>query len=415
MKLTKPFIDSLNYTDPSKPEFYWDSEISGFGIKIGARSKSYVFQGRVGRKTLRIKIGDVKNWKLKEAKDQAKEFAVICNNGINPLHEKAKRISEAEQKDAFNKKQNIKFSEAWEVYLAENKSGWSERSYKDHIEMSRGGLDPSKNKIYKPQPISELLELKLSELTQELFTDWLHRNNSFRKTSTSKSFRLVRAFLNWCKEDKRYSNLAPEDSYESKKVKKDVQKTRAKKDCLLKEQLKPWFEEILKIENKKLGFIFVFALLTGARKNEVLTLEWKNLDFRWKTIHLRDKVNNDGRIIPMTKYIEYILKELRKIKDSTYVFSSTKSETGHIVNPYKELNKIRKSLHINITIHGLRRSFETLSGWIELPKGVTHQVSGHAADTLTEKHYVVRPLDMLRMYLQGYEDWLLEVSEVKYY
>src|SRR5690606_36154884 len=122
MKLTKPFIDSLNYTDPSKPEFYWDSEISGFGIKIGARSKSYVFQGRVGRKTLRIKIGDVKNWKLKEAKDQAKEFAVICNNGINPLHEKAKRISEAEQKDAFNKKQNIKFSEAWEVYLAENKS-----------------------------------------------------------------------------------------------------------------------------------------------------------------------------------------------------------------------------------------------------------------------------------------------------
>lgn len=412
MIFTKPFINSLPYTEANKPSFYWDNEVSGFGLKVGSRSKSYIFQGRVGRKTIRIKIGDAKDWKLKDAKDQAKKFAVLCNDGINPLHEKSKRISESEELDALNKRKNIKFSEAWEIYLAENKSGWSERSYQDHLEMSRGGFDPIKNKVYKPQPIYELLELKLSELTQEFLIEWLQRNNSVRRTSTSKSYRLVRAFLNWCKEDKSYSNIVTEGSYDSTKVKKNVQKTKAKRDCLLREQLKPWFTEISKIENNKISFIFIFALLTGARKNEILSLEWKDLDFKWKTIRLKDKVEENGRIIPMTRYIEYILKELRKNKDSDYVFSSTKSNTGHIVNPYKEFDKVRKTLHINITLHGLRRSFETLSGWTKIPKGVTHQVSGHKADTITELHYTVRPLDMLRMHLQGYENWIIKNAEI---
>ncbi|MCU4304797.1 integrase family protein [Acinetobacter ursingii] len=412
MKLTKPCIDSLDFTDPTKPEFHWDSEVSGFGVKVSSKSKSYVFQGRVGRKTIRVKIGDVKNWKLKDARDQAKRLSVLCNDGINPLHEKAERISQTEEQDIQLKKQNIKFKDAWKKYLEENKTKWRERSYLDHIEMARGGFDPYTNKTYKPQPIHELLELKLSELTKDFFVNWLDKNNQFRKTSTSKSYRLVRAFLNWCEEEEAYSNIIPKDSYSSKKVKRDVQKTKAKNDCLLKEQLKPWFKEILEIENKKISVFFIFALLTGARKNEILTLEWKNIDFKWKTIHLKDKVNDEGRTIPMTKYIESNLKELKRHTDSVFVFSSERSETGHIVNPYKELEKIRKNLHINITIHGLRRSFETLSGWIELPKGVTHQISGHKADSITEKHYTVRPMDMLRMHMQGFEDWILEIAEI---
>src|SRR5690606_17413173 len=133
MIFTKPFIDSIQFTDPSKPAFYWDSEVAGFGLKVGGKSKSYIFQGRVGKKTIRIKIGDVKNWKLKEAKDQARKYAVQCNEGINPQHEKTKRINESEQKDAFIKKQNIKFHEAWKIYLAEHESKWRPRSYQDHL------------------------------------------------------------------------------------------------------------------------------------------------------------------------------------------------------------------------------------------------------------------------------------------
>lgn len=414
MIFTKPFIDSIQFTDPSKPAFYWDSEVAGFGLKVGGKSKSYIFQGRVGKKTIRIKIGDVKNWKLKEAKDQARKYAVQCNEGINPQHEKTKRINESEQKDAFIKKQNIKFHEAWKIYLAEHESKWRPRSYQDHLEMSRGGYDQSTDRTYKPQPIYELLNIKLSDLNRDLFSDWLQRNNQFRATSTSKSYRLIRAFLNWCEGEEQFSGVIPKDSYLAKKVKKDVQKIKAKKDCLLKEQLKLWFEEVQKIKNKRMAFILQFGLITGARKTEILELKWQYIDFKWKTIHLKDKNEDDGRTIPMTNYIEQLLKELKKLKDSDLPFVlSSRSETGHIVNPYKELAKVKQTLQLKISIHGLRRSFETLSGWIDLPKGVTHQISGHAADTITEKHYTVRPMDMLRMHMQGYEDWLLAHAEFK--
>lgn len=409
MIFTKPFIDSIQFTDPSKPAFYWDSEVTGFGLKVGGKSKSYIFQGRVGRKTIRIKIGDVKNWKLKEAKDLAKKYTVQCNEGINPKYEKIRKIEESEKKDALAKKQNIRFEDAWKLYLHEQKSSWKARTYQDHIDMSRGGYNPLNNKTYKPQPIYEFLEIKLSDLNKEFIIEWLQRNNKIRPTSTSKSYRMIRAFLNWCEEEEHFRGIIPKDSYTSKKIKKDVQKTKAKKDCLLKEQIKPLFEEINKISNKKIAFMYQFALLTGARKTEILTLEWKKIDFRWKTIHLRDKNDKAGRTIPMTKHIEKLLKDLKNNNndDSPYVMSSLKSKTGHIVNPYKDLSKIRKKLQITITLHGFRRSFETLSGWIKLPKGITHQISGHAADSITEKHYTVRPMDMLRMHMQGYEEWFL--------
>ena len=411
MNLTKPKIEKLPFTDPSTPAFYWDDVISGFGVKVGARSKTYIFQGRVGRKSIRIKIANVNDMRLDEAKEKAKKYAVQCNEGINPLHEKAKKISAADQHDLVIKKQNIRFREAWEVYLAENKPNWRERSYKDHIDMARGGRDPINNKEYKPQPIFELLDLKLSELTRDVFIDWILKNAD-RNTSLLKSFRLTRAFLNWCEDDERYCEIIPKDSYNSKRVKKLLPKPQAKKDCLLKEQLEPWFKEMSKIKNEKVSFLFNFSLITGARKNEILALKWTDIDFKWKTIKLNDKVEDTGRIIPLTEYIETNLKKLRKSSDSIFVFSSDTSESGQIVNPYKDFYKARDNLQIDITIHGLRRSFETLSGWINLPKGITHQISGHKADSITERHYTVRPMDMLRMHMQSYENWILEEAKL---
>ncbi|WP_227604583.1 tyrosine-type recombinase/integrase [Acinetobacter sp. TGL-Y2] len=277
--------------------------------------------------------------------------------------------------------------------------------------MARGGRDPINNKEYKPQPIFELLDLKLSELTRDVFIDWILKNSD-RNTSLLKSFRLTRAFLNWCEDDERYCEIIPKDSYNSKRLKKLLPKPQAKKDCLLKEQLEPWFKEISKIKNEKISFLFNFALITGARKNEILALKWEDIDFKWKTIKLNDKVEDAGRSIPLTEYIETNLKKLRKSSDSTFVFSSHLSESGQIVNPYKDFYKARENLKIDITIHGLRRSFETLSGWINLPKGITHQISGHKADSITEKHYTVRPMDMLRMHMQGFENWILEEAKL---
>jgi intergrase/recombinase len=56
----------------------------------------------------------------------------------------------------------------------------------------------------------------------------------------------------------------------------------------------------------------------------------------------------------------------------------------------------------------LRRSFGTLSEWVEVPVGVVAQIQGHAPSALAEKHYRRRPLDLLRVWHTKIEAWILE-------
>ena len=68
---------------------------------------------------------------------------------------------------------------------------------------------------------------------------------------------------------------------------------------------------------------------------------------------------------------------------------------------------------IKLTPHGLRRSYETLAIWTKIDKGVLAQIAGHKPSALVDKHYTVRPMDMLIEALQEYEDWILESAKQK--
>ena len=60
-----------------------------------------------------------------------------------------------------------------------------------------------------------------------------------------------------------------------------------------------------------------------------------------------------------------------------------------------------------ITLHGLRRSFKSLTEWLECPAGVVAQIMGHKPSATAEKHYTVRPLDLLRVHHERIEAWIL--------
>ena len=62
----------------------------------------------------------------------------------------------------------------------------------------------------------------------------------------------------------------------------------------------------------------------------------------------------------------------------------------------------------HLSIHGLRRSFGTLCEWVEMPAGIAAQIQGHKPSATAEKHYRRRPLDLLRMWHQKAEAWMLE-------
>ena len=67
-----------------------------------------------------------------------------------------------------------------------------------------------------------------------------------------------------------------------------------------------------------------------------------------------------------------------------------------------------------LTIHGLHRSFKSLTEWLEIPAGVVAQIMGHKPSATAEKHYIVRPLDLLRMHHERIETWILEQAGVTF-
>jgi integrase len=67
-----------------------------------------------------------------------------------------------------------------------------------------------------------------------------------------------------------------------------------------------------------------------------------------------------------------------------------------------------------LTLHGLRRSFASLTEWLEVPAGVVAQIQGHKPSATREKHYIVRPLDLLRVHHERIEAWILEQANVSF-
>ena len=52
-------------------------------------------------------------------------------------------------------------------------------------------------------------------------------------------------------------------------------------------------------------------------------------------------------------------------------------------------------------------------GELEVPAGVVAQIMGHKPSATAEKHYRVRPLDLLRMWHTKIEAWILEQAGIE--
>jgi integrase len=156
-------------------------------------------------------------------------------------------------------------------------------------------------------------------------------------------------------------------------------------------------------------------LLTGARAGEVMGLRWVDINTQWKGLTIRDKVEGT-RVIPLTPYVSQLLHALPRRND--WVFASSHhggAQLKTIARPNVPLSTIAAVMGIEVlTLHGLRRSFKSLTEWLEIPVGVVAQIMGHKPSATAEKHYTVRPLDLLRVHHEKIEAWILEQAGVTF-
>lgn len=116
--------------------------------------------------------------------------------------------------------------------------------------------------------------------------------------------------------------------------------------------------------------------------------------------------------MPLTAYVESLLRTL--LRRNKWVFSSLSSQSGHITDPGIAHRKACAAAGLELTLHGLRCSFASLSEWVEIPGGISAQIQGHAPHGVREQNYIRRSLDLLRLHHKKIEAWILEQGKIEF-
>jgi len=253
----------------------------------------------------------------------------LIEQGIDPREQKRQIVAEQnaakverERQEAEQQVLSALVADVWAEYIEDRRPRWSERHYRDHVTLAQAGGTPVKRGkgVLQEGPLYSLMRLQLADLTPARIEAWLTRQAAERPSMAALSLRLLKAFLNWCGTHEQYK-LAGGNEIITRRTTAILPKKQAKTDCLMKEQLAGWFTAVRQIHNPVIAAYLQALLLTGARREELAGLRWQDVDFRWKSITIRDKVEGE-RTIPLTPFVESLLQLILPVL------------SGHPVKPF---------------------------------------------------------------------------------
>jgi integrase len=422
VNFTAPRVESYQCEAGKGQSILWDSTAPGLGLRATAGGKKqYIFQAKIkGLGTdPRIPIGDPAAWRLPEAREKARQFKLMTDDGQDPrvviAAKRAAEIATTTEQARKSSRESVTLADVWPAYLADRKPKWSDGHYQNHVNLaSAGGIEKKRGKGETVSgPLFPLMPVLLSALTSEKLSEWLATESVKRATNAAQSFRILRALARWTDDIPAYSGLIPTGAFTTRKVRDAVPKGETKEgDSLQREQLAPWFTAVRAISNPVLSAYLQGLLITGARRNELAALRWTDVDFQWNKMNISDKVEG-ARTIPLTPYLSSLLSTLPR--QNEWVFSSSGAESGHIESPTKTHQKALTAAKLpHISIHGLRRTFGTLAEWVDAPTGLVAQIMGHKPSAIAEKHYRRRSIDFLREWHAKIEAWVLTEAKIEW-
>ena len=424
VRLTAGRVDAFTCPAGKTQAFLWDTEAPALALRVTPTGrKTYVFESRLNGATLRLSIGTAADWPLEKARGEAQRLKVLVDSGTDPRElERQQQAAQAAERAAAvakvkaDKVAAVTVGEVWADYLEKRRPFWGDLHYRDHIDKAKAGGLPSGRRgggkqLTKPGPLAALMPLALKDLDQATIERWAANEGKTRPSSARLAWRLLTVFLTWCAEQPEYANLLPDKNpAKTKKAREALGKAGTKSDVLQREQLAAWFAAVQQIQNPVIAACLQMMLLTGARPGEVLALRWEDVNTQWKGISIRDKVEGT-REIPATPYMLHLLAALPRRNE--WVFSSPTSASGCLTEPNNPHTRACAAAGLEgLTLHGLRRSFASLTEWLEVPAGVVAQIQGHKPSATAEKHYKVRPLELLRVHHERIEAWILEQAGI---
>lgn len=400
---------------PEKPQsFVWDEATPHLGLRATPNgAPSYIFQSRFNGKAIRVTIGSPGEWPIPKAQARAREMQRDIDKGRDPREVKAE-ISAADTAERDAKRADaITVGEAWARYVEERRPNWRPLTHRDHLAMASPGGELRKRMPgvrTLPGPLASLMGLRLADLDADAVAAMVAKESKTRPARARLALRMLKAFLRWADLEKDLAGKASPTAASGKKLREAAGKPKVKADYIQREQLATWFDHVRRIQNPVIAAYLQCLLLTGARREEMACLKWADVNFQWRGMTIADKVE-DSRAVPLTDYVAHLLRNLPRRNE--WVFSAG-SKSGRLIDGSIAHRQACQAAGLAVSLHGLRRSFKSLSEWLEVPVGVVAQIMGHKASATAEKHYTIRPVDLLRVHHQKIESWILEQAGVTF-
>jgi integrase len=350
-------------------EITLDAEVTGFGARVtaaGARSYVLRYTTRAGRERT-YTIGDATVWRTTAARAEAKRLRQLIDQGGDPLGDIEDERAAPTVADLIERFVVEHVDERVRPSTACAYRGMIELHIRPHFGRHMKVADVQFENI-------EALHRKITRAGSPYMANRV-------VAVCSKMFSLA---VRWRMRDDSPAR-AIERNYEAKR-----------KRYIKPEELERLVAALASYPAQQVANVFRLLLLTGARRGEVLAIEWGALDLGagiWTKAGSTVKQKTD-HVVPLSAPARLLLSEMQdeymrlhpKKPLPRYVFPGS-GERGHVVEVKKAWRSICKAAGITgLRIHDLRHSFasQLASGGASLP--LIGSLLGHTNPATTARY-----------------------------
>lgn len=363
-KLTKRLIDSTPCPDTGQT-FLRDSELRGFALRLTPRRKMFIVEKRLNKRLFRVVLGAYGVFTIDQARKQAQAILRDLHAGIDPVQ--AKR----------QKREELTLGQLFTIYL-ERRAAHKRTINEDKRRYRRFLV------TWQSRKLSAVTRADVAKLHATIGTTVPYEANRVLALIRT-LFKLAKAWGLWNQENPATNiDRFPE----------------TKRDRFLQPLELPKFLEALQHESVYVRAAFLTMLLTGAREQEVLSMQWSDVDLQQAIWRIPLTKSGKPHMVALPTPVVEILQALPRQLNNPYVFPG-KSSSGRMTSPWAAWGRICKRMGVDdLRVHDLRR---TLGSWMAA-SGASLPLIGKAlnhANPQTTAIYARLQLDPVREVLEA--------------
>ncbi len=330
--ISRRTVDALPVGD--RETIFWDRDMAGFGVRVyPSGAKVYLVQVRVGGKTRRVTIGRHSLISAEDARLKAAELISSIKRGKAWADGSAPRLAEY----------GTTLTEAAERYMREHVAV---RCKPTTARACRVSLE---NYLLPEFGSRSLDAIEPDEVARLHYR--LHGTPAMANQVVEVLSRVFHAAESW--------GVAPESGNPCQFVKK--YKKRSCERFLSDEEFRRLGDVLKEMEDDgtlsaSAAAAFRLLMLTGCRRNEILTLQWRDVDLEAGEIRLRD-AKTGARWVALSATAKQVLATIPRQPGNPWVISG-RGASGRLANLNHQWIAVRKRAGLeDVRIHDLRHSF----------------------------------------------------------